>query len=39
MEVKVWGETYKGQKAGWLMDVGKVEVIDPQAEPPVEAEL
>ncbi len=39
MEVKVWGETYKGQKAGWLMDVGKVEVLDPKAEPPVEAEL
>ncbi len=39
MEVKVWGETYKGQKAGWLMDVGKVEVINPDAETPVEAEL
>ncbi len=35
MEVKIWGETYKGQKAGWLMDVGKVEVINPEAEPPV----
>lgn len=39
MEVKVWGETYKGQKAGWLMDVGKIEVIDPDAEPPIETEL
>ncbi len=39
MEVKVWGETYKGQKAGWLMDVGKVEVIEPDAEAPVETEL
>jgi hypothetical protein len=24
--VKVWGETFKGQKAGWLMDVGRLEV-------------
>lgn len=24
--VQVWGETYKGQKAGWLMDVGRVKV-------------
>lgn len=34
MEIKVWGETYRGQKAGWLMDVGKVEVINTQAESP-----
>jgi hypothetical protein len=26
MQVKVWGETFKGQKAGWLMDVGRVQV-------------
>ena len=26
-KVKVWGETNKGQKAGWLMDVGRVEVL------------
>lgn len=26
MEVKVSGETFKGQKAGWLMDVGRIEV-------------
>lgn len=25
-KVKVWGQTQKGQEAGWLMDVGKVEV-------------
>ncbi len=25
--IKVWGETQKAQKAGWLMDVGKVEVL------------
>ncbi|HOZ03690.1 MAG TPA: hypothetical protein PKX78_04345 [Candidatus Woesebacteria bacterium] len=34
MQVKVWGETYQGQKAGWLMDVGKIEVIDPNASSP-----
>ncbi len=28
MEVRVWGETFKGQKAGWLMDVGRVEVLN-----------
>lgn len=26
-KVKVYGQTYKGKKAGWLMDVGYVEVI------------
>jgi hypothetical protein len=26
-KVKVWGETQKAQTAGWLMDVGKVEVL------------
>lgn len=25
-KVKVWGQTQKAQKAGWLMDVGRVEV-------------
>lgn len=25
-KVKVWGQTFQGQKAGWLMDVGLVEV-------------
>lgn len=25
-KVKVWGETFKGEKAGWLMDVGKLEI-------------
>ena len=34
MRIKVWGETFKGQKAGWLMDVGRVQVDDPKAEPP-----
>lgn len=26
--VQVWGETHKGQKAGWLMDVGRVKVVE-----------
>ena len=26
--VKVWGETLSAQKAGWLMDVGKIKVIE-----------
>ena len=26
-KVKVWGETFAAQKAGWLMDVGKVELL------------
>lgn len=24
--VQVWGETFSGQKAGWLMDVGRIKV-------------
>ncbi|OGG02490.1 hypothetical protein A2W14_01680 [Candidatus Gottesmanbacteria bacterium RBG_16_37_8] len=27
-KVRVWGETFAGQTAGWFMDVGKVEVIE-----------
>jgi len=26
-KIKVWGQTQKAQHAGWLMDVGRVEVI------------
>lgn len=26
--VQVWGQTVSGQKAGWLMDVGKIKVIE-----------
>jgi hypothetical protein len=36
MNVKVWGETFKGQKAGWLMDVGRVEIVNPQGSAPAE---
>lgn len=34
MKVKVWGDTNKAQSAGWLMDVGRVQVEDTQAQPP-----
>ena len=27
-KVKIWGETFAAQKAGWLMDVGKIEVLE-----------
>ncbi len=27
-KVKVWGDTFSGQSAGWLMDVVKLEVIE-----------
>jgi hypothetical protein len=26
--VQIWGETFAGQKAGWLMDVGRVKILD-----------
>jgi hypothetical protein len=26
-KVKVWGQTQKAQRAGWLMDVGKIQVL------------
>lgn len=35
MEVKVYGETFKGQKAGWLMDVGRVEVLKTKGDRPI----
>lgn len=34
MEIRIWGETFKGQKAGWLMDVGRVEVLKTSADAP-----
>ena len=27
-KVQVWGETQKGQKASWLMDVGRIKTLD-----------
>ncbi len=38
MQVKVWGETFKAQKAGWLMDVGRIEVVNPEAKVPATEE-
>lgn len=26
-QIKIWGETFEAQKAGWLMDVGRLEVL------------
>lgn len=36
MEIEVWGETFQGQSVGWLMDVGKVKVLETKATPPTE---
>jgi hypothetical protein len=36
MEIKVYGETYKAEKAGWFMDVGRIEVINTQAQAPLQ---
>lgn len=27
-KIKIWGETNKARKAGWLMDVGRVEILE-----------
>jgi hypothetical protein len=35
-KVTVWGETFAAQKAGWLMDVGRVKVEELNATPPEE---
>lgn len=34
MRVRIWGETFKGQKAGWLMDVIRLEVLEINAPMP-----
>lgn len=31
--VEVWGETFQGKKAGWLMDVGRLKVVELNALP------
>jgi hypothetical protein len=38
MQVKVSGETFKAQKAGWLMDVGRVQVIETAGKAPTEGD-
>lgn len=35
-KITVWGETFEAQKAGWLMDVGRVKVEELNAEAPTE---
>lgn len=35
-KVHVWGETFAGQKAGWLMDVGRVKMVELNAAKPFE---
>lgn len=35
--VKLWGETFAAQQAGWLMDVGRVEVLELNAQDPNES--
>ena len=35
-EVKLWGETFKAEKAGWFMDVGRVEVVQTEAQAPIQ---
>lgn len=27
-KIQVWGETFRGQKAGWLMDVGRLKILE-----------
>jgi len=38
MNVKVWGETFKGLKAPWLMDVGRVQVVSVKGQKPLSAQ-
>lgn len=33
-KIKVWGETFAAQKAGWLMDVGRIQVVELNAGTP-----
>ena len=33
-KITVWGETFSAQKAGWLMDVGRVQIMELNAKLP-----
>jgi hypothetical protein len=33
-KINVWGETFSAQKAGWLMDVGRVQIVELNAKLP-----
>lgn len=35
--VTIWGETNQGKKAGWLMDVGRLKVLELNAAPTVDS--
>jgi len=37
--IKVWGETFAAQSAGWLMDVGRVEILELDASKPFDEEV
>lgn len=37
-KVMVWGETNQGKKAGWLMDVGRLKIVELNAAPAVPAD-
>lgn len=37
-KIQVWGETFSAQTAGWLMDVGRVKVLELNATKPFEEE-
>lgn len=28
IKIQIWGETFKSQKAGWLMDVGRIKILE-----------
>lgn len=34
MRVEIWGETFSAQKSGWLMDVGRIKVLELNAPKP-----
>lgn len=36
--VKIWGETFSAQQAGWLMDVGRIEILELNVQIPSEGE-
>lgn len=33
-KVKIWGKTFAAQKAGWLLDVGKVQILELDVQTP-----
>ena len=37
-KVQIWGESFAAHKAGWLMDVGRVKILELNAPKPFEEE-